>query len=149
MRSLLPQLPKDFCVIFSSSLKRTLASAKIIAAYSRREIIVTEKLTERDFGTLAGRTWDDIPNGRSLQNMDRKQQYDYSPYGGESVRDVEERLMSFFDEAEGLGYSSAVVVSSIGVIRLAYKLLLNKTIIDIDNASIHQFDLGFTARLAA
>jgi len=136
---LVPQLPKDFGVIFSSPLKRTLMSAEIIARVTQKAIVIRAEVAERDFGSLAGKTWDEIPNGAQLREQDRLLQYDYRPYGGECVQDVEKRLKQFLDYAKGSGYAAAIAVSSMGVIRLAYKLLRNEHVLEIRNASVHSF----------
>ncbi len=141
MSELLPNLPNDFEVIFSSSLKRVLTSAEIIKSKFNKPIVVEDEISERDFGSLAGKTWDDIPEGRKLQEIDRKQQYDYRPFGGESVEDVKNRINKFFQNAKNSGYKTALVVSSVGILRLVYKVLLDKDVIEIDNASIHKFEI--------
>lgn len=141
MNDILPTLPSDFEVIFSSPLKRVLMSADIIAQHSGKPIVVRSEISERDFGSLAGKTWDEIPEGRKLQAIDKEAKYDYRPYGGEAVEDVEKRLNTFFAEAKASGYSSALVVSSIGIIRLVYKLLKGEHITEIKNASINTFEV--------
>jgi len=141
VRDILPNLPHDFEVIYSSPLKRVLASAEIIKARFDKPIIITDQISERDFGSLAGKTWDDIPNGRKMQEIDRELKYDYKPYGGESVQDVTDRLNKFLDNVKGSGHKVALVVSSIGILRLVYKLLLNKDIVEINNASVHTFEI--------
>jgi broad specificity phosphatase PhoE len=141
MNALLPMLPKDFEIIYSSPLKRVFASAEIISEYSHKRIIVSENISERDFGSLAGKKWDDIPNGQTLQSIDRKQKYNYHPFGGESVQDVEKRVNRFCDEITSSGYAVAIVVSSIGIIRLVYKLFRGEEEIEVRNASVHKFTL--------
>ncbi len=139
MNELLPLLPKDFDVIYSSPLKRVLMSAEIIKGYSNKPILIRNEITERDFGSLAGKTWDDIPGGHELQEIDRRQEYDYHSYGGESVRDVEKRLRKFFEEMKNTDHTSVLVVSSIGIIRLVYKILTGENVIEVKNASVHKF----------
>ena len=141
MHDLLPNLPTDFEVIFASPLKRVQMSAQIIADYSHKPIVIKEELSERDFGSLAGKTWSEIPNNLELQTLDREQRYDYRAFGGESFEDVALRLERFISYAKDSSYASALVVSSIGVLRVAYKIVLNENIVDIDNASVHRFEI--------
>lgn len=141
MKDLLPSLPKNFEVIFSSPLKRVLMSADIIAEAAGRPVVIKTEISERDFGSLAGKTWDEIPGGKDLRAIDRENKYDYRPYGGESVEDVEKRITKFFEEAKGLGHTHALVVSSMGIIRLIYKLLKGEHVTDIQNASVHTFEV--------
>ncbi len=141
MEDLIPQLPADFEVIFASPLKRVLMSVEIIKKHFDKPVIIKEELSERDFGTLAGKTWKDIPDGEHLRELDRDQQYDYRSYGGESVADVKNRIEKFLQEAKSSGYNTALIVSSNGILRLLYKLFLNESVDNIDNASIHRFDI--------
>ena len=141
IRDLLPHLPENFEAIFASPAQRVQMSAQIIAEHFHKPIITRAEISERDFGSLAGKTWDEIPNGRELQAMDRNQQYDYRPFGGESVEEVTRRLKSFIEYAKASGYNSALVVSSIGILRLTYKLLLNQHVVEVKNASIHRFEI--------
>jgi len=141
MNDLLPNLPTGFEVIFASPLKRVQMSAQIIADYSHKPIITKKELSERDFGSLAGKTTDEIPNGYELREIDRQLKYDYRPFGGESVEDVAVRLKQFIEYAKGSGYQSALVVSSIGILRLAYKVFLNQIVTEIENASVHAFEI--------
>lgn len=139
--ALLDSLPTDFEIIFASSLKRVKKSADIIAEKFGKQVIVRDEISERDFGNLAGKTWDEIPGGRDLQDQDRKFIYDYRPYGGESVDDVIDRINIFIEFLKTTEYKNVLVVSSIGVIRLFYKILLNQQVVEIKNASVHKFKI--------
>jgi broad specificity phosphatase PhoE len=141
MNDILSQLPKDFEVIYSSPLKRVFMSAEIISESSGKLIITNKEISERDFGSLAGKTWDEIPNGRELQAIDKQHKYDYRPYGGESVEDVEKRLNKFLEDVKTSGYNSALIVSSIGIIRLVYKILKGEHVTEVKNASVHTFEI--------
>ncbi len=138
---LLSHLPQDFEVIFSSPLKRVLMSAEIIERHSHKPIIIKEEISERDFGSLAGKRWNEIPNGHELREADIHQHYDYRPYGGESIEDVSNRVKRFLDECKHANYKVALVVSSIGILRLVYKLLKNTDVTEVENATIHTFEI--------
>jgi broad specificity phosphatase PhoE len=141
IREVLPTIPSDFEVIFASPLKRVQMSAEIISSYFDKPIITKEELSERDLGSLAGKTWDELPDGRELQKIDQDQEYDYRQYGGESAEDVTLRTQQFLDYAKASGYDSALVVSSVGVVRIIYKLLRNEKVIRIENATVHTFTI--------
>jgi len=141
MEVLLPTLPKDFEIIYSSPHKRVLQSAEIIKEYSGKEINIRKELEERDFGSLDGKTWDAIPEGQELVVKDINQQYDYRPYGGESVGDVTLRLQKFLQIAKNSEHRAALAVSSVGIVRLLYKILLNEKVVKIKNGSIHRFEI--------
>ncbi len=106
-----------------------------------KPLIIREELNERDFGSLAGKTWDELPDGQELRRIDREQRYDYHPYGGESVEDVTERVRRFLAETKRSPYSKILVVSSVGILRVLYKILLNEEIHEIANASVHRFEI--------
>jgi broad specificity phosphatase PhoE len=141
IQALLPNLPKDFAIIYSSPHKRVLQSAEIIKDYSGKEIEVRTELEERNFGSLTGKKWDEIPDGQELRTKDQNQEYDYRPYGGESVEDVTARLESFLQLAKKSELEAALAVSSIGIIRLLYKILLNERVVEVENGSIHRFEI--------
>ena len=75
-----------FDYVFSSPLKRTIETAKIIA---NKKIISDERLIERFNGELEGKKKNELP-----KNFDFKS----SDYNMEPVSLVAERVRSFFDE---------------------------------------------------
>lgn len=141
IREALQKLPEDFEIIFASPLKRVQMSAHIIAEHFHKDIITRDELSERNFGSLAGKPWDEIPNGSQLQMLDQTEQYDYRPYGGESIDDVRARVEHFLEYAKTSGYQTAVAVTSVGVLRILYKQLLGQDVFQIDNASVHRFEI--------
>ena len=140
IKEVLKLLP-DFEVIISSSHKRAVESAEIIGTFSGKQVVVSPYIQERDFGTLVGKKWVEISNGQKLREIDRELEYDYSPYGGESVQDVTERLYKFLSELKEINKEKVLVVTSRGIIQLLYKIIENKKVIDIDNATVHTFNI--------
>jgi len=141
MQKLVKTLPTDFEVIYASALERVMASAEIISKKTGKPIITDSDITEKSVGTLAGKTWEEIPNGHELHEKDGLVEYDYRPYGGESVEDVEKRFRKFIKEVRKAN-KNALIVTSIGIIRIAYKLLLaRKGKIEVKNASVHRFEI--------
>lgn len=141
MEELCRGLPDDFEVIYTAPLKRTRESAEIIHAHFQIPIETCAELNERSFGSLAGKLWSEIPDGEVLHQKDRTQQYDYHAYGGESVEDVRARIQKFLESASRSGHTCALVVSSIGIIRLAHLLIRGENVIDVPNASFYRFDI--------
>ncbi|MEY2641284.1 MAG: hypothetical protein RL150_677 [Candidatus Parcubacteria bacterium] len=137
----IPDLPKDFDIIFSSSLKRVATSSQIVADALKKKIIFDDSLREQDFGSLAGKMWSEIPNGDTLRIHNKNQTYDYRQYGGESVIDVEKRIHTFIHQAKTLEYEKVLVVTSKGIIRLMYKMFQNKSDVDVPNGSVHTFEV--------
>ncbi len=141
MQEVLSKLPTDFEVIYSSSHKRVLSSAEMISAYSGKQIIFSPDIEEKDFGSLAGKYWPDFENGEMLHQLDRQQQFDYRPYGGESVDDVTARINAFLEMVKNSGHQAVLAVTSLGILRLLYKIVEHKVVLDIKNASVHTFNI--------
>jgi probable phosphoglycerate mutase len=83
--------------LYTSYLHRAEESAALINQKLKAPIpiIHDSRLLERNFGTLTGKPqeyWDKIlPNNHALEQL---QQYDYHPFGGESVEDVRQRVIN-------------------------------------------------------
>lgn len=137
----------NFDIIFTSPLKRASQTAKIIAEKIKAPIIEKDELMERDFGSISGKSWDDmtkiVSKDSNLQKIDSEQKYDYRPYGGECVENVKERLSKFFDELRSHYYNKKIlIVAHGGTIELMHLLFLEKPIEKTpDNIAIHEFDI--------
>src|SRR5206468_4159010 len=96
-----------FAGVWSSDLSRCTETARLAAGGARRD----ERLRELNFGTLEGLRWADCSDEirRSLLAFD-----DFRAPGGESVRDLRERVGSFLGSLEG---GEHLVFTHGGVIR--------------------------------
>lgn len=141
IRNVAPKIPQDCEVIYCSDLKRVRRSADIINEVLQKDLKIFEELREREFGDIAGHRWDQVENGEDLQIIDRKQEYNYRPFGGESVDDVKVRVQRFLDTIKNSHHEKVLVVTSSGIIRVLYLLLQNKIMVKIPNASVHMFEL--------
>lgn len=106
--------------IISSSLARAIQSAVIISNILGIPIRINDNLAERDFGSLEGKTWKEIIAicGPDFKEIDRKQQYDYRPYGGESAEQVGKRILDFIDYAsKEYDDKTIIVVTHGGILR--------------------------------
>lgn len=87
-----------FGAVYSSDLIRARETAEIIVAASNTgpyEIVLDERLREVSFGTLEGKTWTEMDEGvRAVQN---ERNLDFAPPGGESYRQMLDRLGAFAD----------------------------------------------------
>lgn len=61
VENILPLLPTDFDLLFSSPLKRAKQSAEIIAKHTGKEIIFSKEIMEQDFGEFSGKYWAETP----------------------------------------------------------------------------------------
>ncbi len=144
----------DLKALFTSYLHRAEESAAIINAELEKPIPIfhDSRLRERDFGSLTGHPqayWDEkLPNNRELEEM---QEYDYRPFGGESVDQVRERAFAaIIDIATNFEGKNVGIITHNGVIRL---LLFHfpemariyrgyETNKDIANTDIYEFIVG-------
>jgi len=141
-------IDNNFDVIFSSPLKRALQTAEIIAGKINVSVYARDGLLERDFGSMSGKSWDEMiekveSDNFNLKKIDFEQKYDYRPYGGECSLDVKKRLFNFFDELKSKYYDKKVlIITHGGILKLAHLILKERTVdISPENASIHEFDI--------
>lgn len=133
-------IPKEIDIIYRSSLVRTQQTAEILNKESGLLIRVVDELTERDFGSLSGKLWDEWDP--VIRQLDKDQKYDYRPYGGESVEDVKVRLLYLIDQLKSdTQYRRPLLVTSGGIIRFLYYLLGNNPLHHIPNGSVHKFEI--------
>lgn len=137
---------EKFDVIFSSPLKRAQQTAEIIAREIDVPIIESREIMERDFGEFSGKTWEEmkaIARRDDLREVDFALEYNYGPYGGESAKNVEERLVKFVDGLKK-HYSDKkiLIIAHGGIMKMAHHIFREKKLDKTpDNATIHEFDV--------
>ncbi len=108
-------------MIFTSYLHRAEETAAILDKQQRPIPVLHDyRLRERDFGSLSGKTAEQIealvPDWKNMETM---QMYDYRPYGGESVDDVRQRLFgAILDISNNYPDKNVGIISHGGPIRL-------------------------------
>jgi broad specificity phosphatase PhoE len=135
----------DFDIIFTSTLKRARQTAEIIANKIKVPIIESREILERDFGSMTGKSWEEMDNiveNINFKKTDRAQKYDYRPYGGESVEDVKIRTLNFIENLKNK-YSNkkVLIVAHGGIVKIIGFLVSGIPINTPDNGSIHQFNI--------
>ncbi len=144
-------LPDPVDKIYSSALLRAKETAEIIAklkGISLTDIVIRPELAEYNMGLLEGLSLDkkiEVAGGK-VWGSSLLCTYDYTKYGGDSWKTIYDRLSFFIEELKENNDNKMVVcVTSAGVIRMAYKLLLSDKSPDItqhikiENGSIHKF----------
>ena len=135
-------LPKSIRHIHISPLLRTKQTAEIINNQLKVPTAFHDELREIHFGSLAGKAWDSIESGENLMKKHKEVKYDYRSAGGESVDDVQKRVLRFLKKIKGVhGNHEVLLVTHGGIIRLLHMLQDGKVLEGIDNASLHEFDL--------
>lgn len=133
------EISSNFHEIYCSDLIRCKQTAEILNEKLKLSITYDSRLRERNFGSLAGKTWNEV--GEELREIDKNQQYDYRPHGGEHVNDVKMRIFSCIEEIKTKHSNKKIlVVTSGGVIQLLRKELNGQTFGYIDNSSMHEFE---------
>ena len=139
------ELPRDEIeAIFSSPLKRALETAEIINLFLNKEIKLDGRLKEFSYGSLAGKTWEEIEvitGDPEIRHKDKKLQFNYRAYGGESIEDVKTRLNGFLEEIK-VGYASETLLIAThgGIIDTMRLLVMQNVEMQALNASLHQFE---------
>lgn len=106
--------------IYTSDLERAHETAAIIGHALRLPLHYERGLRERNFGQAQGRPLHELSPAASGIDDGRVVDADARPAGGESVRELYERVRSFIDQAEAShGGMDVVVVTHGGVIRVA------------------------------
>ena len=115
-------------VIISSSLKRARCTSFIISSAFEIPFAVHENLIERNFGSLEGKNWKEICKlYPDLKRKDRKQAYNYQPFGGESSLDVFKRLVGFINFVKNnYEEKTVIVVTHAGVLRMLFFMYRNQ-----------------------
>lgn len=135
----LEEISDKYTVIYSSDLLRAKETAEILNKKLKLSIIYDERLRERSFGSLEGKSWKELEP--ELLVIDRAQKYNYRPYEGEAVEDVEKRLLSFIDDVrQNKKNEKILVVAHGGIIRVLHRLLNGEVPEIIHNASVHEFE---------
>ncbi|MEA4847321.1 MAG: histidine phosphatase family protein [Clostridiaceae bacterium] len=136
-------LKEKIDVIYSSSLKRALKTAEIIAGYKQCEIIESDKYHEICFGPWEGMTLTEVKEKYSEHfRVYREDPVNFKLPGAETFMDLTERTYNAIIEIVSLHKGSNILLVSHGAaIKAAIIRILGMDIIDykkfrIDNASI-------------
>lgn len=129
-------LPNTLKRIYSSSLGRARETAEILNQNLKLPITFHDELREVNFGVLNGTPYLDEYKKRHV-SVD----YDWRP-SGECVEDMKKRLLKILETIRNENKDGEVlIVAHGGIIRMMHLLEFGKIIGEIENASIHTFDL--------
>ena len=129
-------MPKTIKHIYSSPLNRAKQTAEIINETLKAELSFLDGLKEVSFGVLDGTPFLD-----EYKEKHRSQKYDWRP-SGEDVEGVRSRVLHALGQIkQESGDGEALVVTHGGIVRMLYLLQDGKPVDEIENASLHSFDL--------
>ena len=124
----LKQLPATVDRVYSSPSDRCLQLAKAIATDCK----VERDLYELDFGEWEGKTWDTVD--RAISEVWMNDFVNLSPPNGESMLQMQSRVMKFWDSMAEQSHRSVAIVTHGGVIRIIlahHWLIALKDVFDI------------------
>ncbi|MEK7616380.1 MAG: histidine phosphatase family protein [Patescibacteria group bacterium] len=79
----LQALPEHvFTICFSSPLKRARQTAEIIAEHFRLPIIFRDELKEKDYGSLSGKSFEEVKKVTGVDRTTMNTKLDLTPWGG-------------------------------------------------------------------
>ncbi len=137
-------IPQSITKIYVSPLLRAQQTADIFSKALHLPMVTQEELCEVRMGSLAGKSWEEMDSGADLKKKHRSVQFDYRPFGGESVKDVKKRLFSLFKKLNGKHEDEeALLITHGGIIRML-NLFESGTIVDETqkHVSLLTFDLS-------
>lgn len=142
-KAAIPLLPKSIKHIYTSPLLRARQTGEIINSILNHPISFPDELTEIHMGSLAGKSWEEMESGLKLKIKHRTVQFDYRPYGGESVKEVKKRITEFLKKVRLKHKDNEVlIITHGGIIRLLYLLEQNKVVDETEkHVSLLTFDL--------
>lgn len=105
--------------IYCSDLQRSHDTAKIVSENCNIPITPEVRLREIDLGAWDGQTFDNVrqqdPDGFERRGRDPA---DFRPPGGESFRDLSERVVPFFEQIAGKAEGDVLIVGHASVNRV-------------------------------
>lgn len=141
-RKLTRELPDDITVIYSSDLLRCKQTTDIVNTDRQLPVIYDARLRERKAGSLEGKLWSVVDPDGEMKRMSHQLTYDFRRFGGESVAEVEVRVLACLEDirtrSEG---KTPLIVTSAGIIRLLHHRMHNVIHEMVHNSSIHEFEL--------
>lgn len=138
------KLPEKVGAIYASPLKRAVQTAQVISEHYNMPISYSDLLKERDFGSLSGKTWQEIDQetGKPMFDLDTALKYDYQPYGGESAAQVKARLQAFLDLLkQGKPHDTVIAVTHYGIICLMNDMFPDGEHHNVNNSSVHKYQI--------
>ncbi len=142
-QTILDQLPNWFDRIYSSPLVRCHTLAQAIPS---KEVIVEPRLKELSFGEWEMQPWKAIPQddfARWKENFVHE-----APPGGESMQDLQQRVMSWWQEIEHEIKSPVGIVVHFAVIRVFMAALQNTSLHEIFNQERMEYGAVYRLNLS-
>ena len=135
VKSVKDQLPDQFDKVFSSPLTRCSQLAKSISRET--QIVFDDRLMEINFGDWELSKWDDIPKSELDPWM--KDFVNIAPPGGESMKDLQNRVIDWWEGIDDREVDKILVITHAGVLRILWCHTQNIELKD----SFNEFNVGY------
>lgn len=124
---------KKIDIIFSSPLKRAVQTSNILNEEIKKEIIIDERIIERNFGLLEGKSWEYKDHLKKMQKEDFIKNNNI-----ESDSDIKKRVYSFLNFLKEKYYNQNVLIVSHGGLNRIFHCYFDKSqsIDNFENLSI-------------
>ncbi len=132
-------------ILICSNMERANETANIVCKENSWKIdMISSDMAEVNYGTLAGKTWDEIKSdlGQEFFESYLKADYDLRKFQGESSLEVTERVKKFFKNLKIDPASDVLIFSHAGLIRTAVKYYTNKILKFIPTCSFETVLIG-------
>lgn len=139
--AVLPLLPRDATVIYTSPLSRCVRLAEHLARSRRLPVVRDDRLKELNFGAWELQSWDSIDRAVLQPWMDNY--VDTACPGGESYRQLATRAADFLNALRTDAHKNALIVTHHGVIKAISAHLLG---ISLEDAMSMTFGYGSVTR---
>lgn len=142
-KRMINKIPKGVEEIWCSDLLRAKQTCTIINKELKLPVKYSPNLRGRSFGSLKGKTWLEVTKkypDKDLRLIDKKQKYNYRPFGGESVGDVKKRLRIICKTLRNKKHD-VLIITSAGVIRLLIYIMTDKINLHIPNCGIYKLKM--------
>ena len=141
---------EEIDIIFSSPLARAFSTAIPLSNSHKIGLITTNLLSERNFGVLEGFKPKDINvNLKKKIILEKTKNPAFRPNKGESLNDLQKRILDFFQFLDCLSNSLSVLcVTHGGILELIYRKAMNKPLNTprnwiIPNTAINVFEYSY------
>lgn len=141
VKELAEHFPAPPELILHSPLRRAVETVNILAEKWSFEAKEEQKLTEVDFGTWTGKREKEVSHTEAFQNY-LKDPGKFSPPQGESLHDVQERVIDVVQYALSLNRQRVGLVSHMDVIRAALCYFLKCPLQEAFQLHIHTASLS-------
>ncbi len=138
----------DFCeYMYVAPLKRTLETAEIIkqAKFDHVPFEVNELIKEVNYGEVDGLTT--VERKLKFGEVYEDDSLDFEKYGGESYESICKRIKEFFDLLKSRNHKKVIVVTSQGIIKVMYQMLVGDVVptiskyVRVKNSTVHVFKI--------